>query len=447
MAINIYEPMRFSSQGIDDLATQPSLTVTNGRITVDTIEPKKEIIFAANNLSEVEGKGIKWSDGRKTKSFIFKNGMISSDLSINLSEDKDFQINSTSVLNFTELGNTVTKSNLKQLGTLKNLRVSGSAELGDFVFVNSDLNRIGINTDSPMLALGLRENGVEVSIGSNKSETGTIGTTSSSHLDIVTDNTPRITISRQGDVRIHGKLIVDDLVTERTPWMMFKETTTQTNYGKGILWSGLKGPNKQFVLQTSPDRLFSTESIDLGQERVYMIDREIVLNKTTLGRTVTESSLTKLGVLEELQVAGDAAIARRLSTNQIEIGRFVLNENELKVLNNFSITRNDVVDFSINQNITIGNSANLNRPVSIFGNLSIGLAQPQEGVSLTVEGPVSFDRKKFQVGNSTPTSGLYNKGDIVWNSDPKPTDYIGWVCVTSGSPGYWLPFGAISAKQ
>ena len=62
MAINIYEPMRFSSQGINDLATQPSLTVTNGRITVDTIEPKKEIIFAANNLSEVEGKGIKWSD-------------------------------------------------------------------------------------------------------------------------------------------------------------------------------------------------------------------------------------------------------------------------------------------------------------------------------------------------------------------------------------------------
>jgi hypothetical protein len=446
MALNIYDPQRFRSQGIEDLATQETLTITNGKISVKNVAATESVAIVGQNFNELEGRGFQWSDGRRSKGLLYKQSKLLSDLTVNLAEDQSYQINDTDILTFSELGNTVTKSNLKVVGTLKTLKVSGNTELGDVVFVNSDSNKVGINTDSPMLALGLRENGVEVSIGSGKSETGTIGTTSSSHLDIVTDNTPRITISRQGDVRIHGKLIVDDLVTERTPWMMFKETATQTNYGKGILWSGLKGPNKQFVLQTSPDRLFSTESIDLGQERVYMIDREVVLNKTTLGRTVTESSLTKLGVLEELQVAGDAAIARRLSTNQIEIGRFVLNENELKVLNNFSITRNDIVDFSINQNITIGNSANLNRPVSIFGNLSIGLAQPQEGVSLTVEGPVSFDRKKFQVGDGTPTSGLYNKGDIVWNSDPKPTNYIGWVCVTPGAPGYWLPFGAISAK-
>ena len=73
-------------------------------------------------------------------------------------------------------------------------------------------------------------------------------------------------------------------------------------------------------------------------------------------------------------------------------------------------------------------------------------ANPKEDVSLTVAGSVSFDNKKFTTGDSKPTLGNYNKGDIVWNTDPKATDYIGWVCVTPGTPGAWLPFGAISSR-
>ena len=74
------------------------------------------------------------------------------------------------------------------------------------------------------------------------------------------------------------------------------------------------------------------------------------------------------------------------------------------------------------------------------------VANPKEDVSLTVAGSVSFDNKKFTTGDSKPTLGNYNKGDIVWNTDPKATDYIGWVCVTAGSPGAWLPFGSIARQ-
>ena len=73
-------------------------------------------------------------------------------------------------------------------------------------------------------------------------------------------------------------------------------------------------------------------------------------------------------------------------------------------------------------------------------------ANPKEDVSLTVAGSVSFDNKKFTTGDGKPTLGSYNKGDIVWNTDPKATDYIGWVCVTAGSPGAWLPFGSIARQ-
>ena len=34
---------------------------------------------------------------------------------------------------------------------------------------------------------------------------------------------------------------------------------------------------------------------------------------------------------------------------------------------------------------------------------------------------------------------------IVWNDDPKPTSYVGWVCVREGTPGEWKAFGQISS--
>ena len=446
MAINIYEPMRFSSQGIDDLATQLSLTITNGKITVDTVEPKKEVLFSANNFNDIEGKGIKWSDGRKSKGLIYKNSGLKSDLSINLAEEQTFQINDTNVLSFTELGNTVTKSNLKQVGTLKSLTVSGNAELGDFVFINSELNRIGINTEAPKIALTIKDNNVEFGIGSLKTKTASIGTFTNDAVEIIADNVARITINTNGETKIHGKLIVDDLVTERTPWMLFRETKDSSNYGKGIIWAPLSGISKQLCLQAAPDRIHSTEILDLAKDKFYSIENISVLSLTRLGQTVTDSNLTSVGVLRELQVGGNAAIAKTLSTSEVDVGRMKISQNLIKVNDKFNISRDENIDFTIGQNIVIGNSNNLSRPVTVYGNLAVGVTNPDPTVAFTVNGPVSLNNKKFTVGASSPKTGNYTKGDIVWNNDPKATDYIGWVCVASGSPGGWLPFGAIARQ-
>lgn len=36
-----------------------------------------------------------------------------------------------------------------------------------------------------------------------------------------------------------------------------------------------------------------------------------------------------------------------------------------------------------------------------------------------------------------PTIGIYNKGDIIYNSSVNESNSIGWVCIESGSPGTW----------
>ena len=81
----------------------------------------------------------------------------------------------------------------------------------------------------------------------------------------------------------------------------------------------------------------------------------------------------------------------------------------------------------------------------IKGNLGIGVSNVPDDLSLETERPVKFQGKKFEVGNKIPTIGLYNKGDIVWDDDPKPNGILGWICIRTGTPGEWRIFGTIGA--
>jgi len=57
----------------------------------------------------------------------------------------------------------------------------------------------------------------------------------------------------------------------------------------------------------------------------------------------------------------------------------------------------------------------------------------------------SDDMRIHCMVQSVPTSGAHARGEIAWNMHPSAGGKIGWVCVTSGTPGTWKPFGAIDA--
>lgn len=46
---------------------------------------------------------------------------------------------------------------------------------------------------------------------------------------------------------------------------------------------------------------------------------------------------------------------------------------------------------------------------------------------------------------AAPSVGFHLQGEIVFNADPVASGFVGWVCVTAGTPGTWKSFGAISA--
>jgi hypothetical protein len=126
---------------------------------------------------------------------------------------------------------------------------------------------------------------------------------------------------------------------------------------------------------------------------------------------------------------------------------FTITNSQLSAQSKLSFkVAGDETYYADSQEIAIGNKQNTRRPVKVFGPLTVGVNMPEEGVDLSVKGNIKFADKKFATGTDRPTAGEFNKGDIVWNSNPTQDNFIGWVCIETGAPGAWLPFGAIARQ-
>ena len=240
--------------------------------------------------------------------------------------------------------------------------------------------------------------------------------------------------------------------------------------GKGLLWAG-KGNTKQFIFASNPDRFFSSENIEFSPGKGIMVNGVKLFNDSELGPTITKSNLQQVGRLKGLIVDGSARIGEYFIFNN-ETNRFGLGieepnaalsvaEDGIEVIvgtkdfskgfigthasHSFDIVTDNTSRISIGSggNIILGNPKLPPVQVNVHGKLSIKVNTPDPEVDLHVAGSVKFANRLQKVDRTYPTAGTYNSGDIVWNSDPKINQYVGWVCVQSGSPGLWEPFGKI----
>lgn len=53
------------------------------------------------------------------------------------------------------------------------------------------------------------------------------------------------------------------------------------------------------------------------------------------------------------------------------------------------------------------------------------------------------ERPRQDLGIAAPTTGTWSVGFIRYNSNPTDGSNIGWVCIATGTPGTWKPFGTI----
>ena len=55
------------------------------------------------------------------------------------------------------------------------------------------------------------------------------------------------------------------------------------------------------------------------------------------------------------------------------------------------------------------------------------------------------DRPRIFYSDQAPSTGTWQVGDTVYKVAPSAGGYMGWVCVTAGSPGTWKTFGPVTA--
>lgn len=456
-----------------------------GTIEVDTLKVKNILkdettqldafTFTAETENQLENKGLVWglNDNATYFQFVLRNEprRIYSSESLDLKHNAHYQIDGMDVLSKDTLGSVIRNSSLTTLGVLEGLEVDGNTNLGNTIIVNSYLNRVGINTEKPNAALSIVEDSVEVAIGSRDLR-AFIGTWSNQPLDIITDNTTRISIhgnhvtfgSEKGKnavVKINGTLEVDSIVSdvrvERTAPIEFLEDNDGGTYGKGLVWKAKNTPSKQFFLMPSPDRFYSTETIDLARDKAFTIGRQLVLDSYTLGDTVKNSSLETLGTLSGLSVGGNVNLSDAIWVNDNTAGAnrsftittadvsLRLTSDSLQASDSLRVVVKDTQEFAISENnITLGNKDNTARTINAYGKLAVNITHPDPEAAFSVEGPVVMSGKKFVNAASMPNSGQWTVGDIAWNITPQSGSYIGWVCVTSGTPGVWKPFGQIA---
>ena len=319
----------------------------------------------------------------------------------------------------------------------------------------SNFASIGIKDKSTRLVLLVTDEGIA---------------TDSIEVDTITGDT-----SVTGDLEVKGeirvkKLVVDEISADIRNSKNDSLEFTGDSFNKGLVWSGKD--TKQFILRSGPDRLWSTESVDLMKDKAYYINGTPVLDSKSLGSSIRDSNLRTVGALNNLIVSGDVTFADTVFFNsesdrigfgtsapngKLSVagwdGEFIIDAESGKVkVGNYSASDLEIVTdntaritVSATGKIDIGSKGSNTANVSVHGKLGVGVNTIPDSVSFAVDGNIKQANKTFTVATNTPNSGFWRKGDIVWNEDVKPTGHIGWVCIKEGTPGEWRTFGNISA--
>ena len=183
--------------GLKQLAQSAADAINNKHIQ------EKPIEFFGTADNSIYGKGLQWTGVGQAKYLVLNNDpdRLWSNINIDLKAEQAYLIDNTPVLSANELGRTVTKSNLRQVGTLNNLVVSGNLNVSQFIIFDSGMNRLGIGTETPNATLSVASNTVEFIVQPGVAAAD-IGTHTNSGLNIKTDSTDRITITANGNITL-----------------------------------------------------------------------------------------------------------------------------------------------------------------------------------------------------------------------------------------------------
>ena len=184
------------------------------------------------------------------------------------------------------------------------------------------------NTLSNIANGSLTNSSVTVSDGSNTSPValgGTLTFSATANETTVVENAGTVTIGLPDDVTIAGNLTVSGTQTIlNTSTLQVEDKNIEiakvsspsdtTADGAGITIKG--ATDKTIIWDNANDNLTSNQDWNIASGKSFKINNAVVLNATTLGSSVVGSSLTSVGTLTSLTIAGAVTLN---ATNELRL--------------------------------------------------------------------------------------------------------------------------------
>jgi len=241
----------FSSTGIDDRSTNIAVTILDDVTVVENNLLTKDLTVQGNvTINGTLDKDCEFYqeliDTTSTNTVDKLDKTLFDGFSktvFNTIKDKGLDLNKITVdgrdvIVGNALGSNITKSNLQELGMIKELQVSGEAFISESLYTVK--GRVGVNTFEPSSALAVWDQEIEITTGKKTQDVGRIGTPRQQSLVLSANNKNNITLNTDGSTT------VEDLRIGQT--MRFTEGDRAPNYTstKGhVVWNNnpsLGGP-------------------------------------------------------------------------------------------------------------------------------------------------------------------------------------------------------------
>lgn len=173
-----------------------------------------------------------------------------------------------------------------------------------------------------------------------------------------------------------------------------------------------------------------TEGLDLN--KITLNNNEII-NDNSLGPSVINSNLQRLGILKELQVSGESFIAESFYATKGRVGI-----NTIEPSAPLAVWDDEI-------EVTVGKRQKETGSIGTPRNQRLVLfANNKDNISLETDGSTTINDLRIGPMRFTaadrPPNYVSERGHIVWNTNPNPGGPMGWVCLGAAN---WANFGII----
>jgi hypothetical protein len=201
----------FNSTGIQDNASSCQLTIVDGVIVVEGHFVSKGVQTDSIKTVDLEVLGsVKLSDQAKADIAAVTNDTVSN----RVNPDWDLTGNrivlgKQLLIDAGTLGPSVSQSNLRKLGLLQELRVSGHSRFGETMAIMD--SKVGINTEEPVGALTVWDEDAELTVTKLSKRQMFVGSSRTSDVALGTNMRPQITLSQEGGIALADSVTIQGI--------------------------------------------------------------------------------------------------------------------------------------------------------------------------------------------------------------------------------------------